>query len=56
MTFFKRLLTRETRPRPIPSDIEKTWEADPLSHPDLRKMSVDQLADLHFDPRRIRDR
>jgi hypothetical protein len=55
MTFFKRRLNHEARPRPIPSD-EMSWEADPLSHPDLRKMSVDQLADLPFDPRRVRDR
>ena len=33
----------------------RTWWSDPLSHPDLREMSLDQLADLPFDPRRICD-
>lgn len=31
------------------------WWRDPLSHPDLQKMSLDQLADLPFDPRVIED-
>lgn len=29
------------------------WLRDPLSHPDLEAMSVTQLADLPFDPRRF---
>jgi uncharacterized cupin superfamily protein len=29
------------------------WLRDPLSHPELRKMSVTELADLPFDPRRV---
>jgi len=31
-----------------------TWQRDPLSHPDLRHMSLEQLADLPFEPTRIR--
>ncbi|WP_149757734.1 hypothetical protein [Roseivivax sediminis] len=29
------------------------WRRDPLSHPDLRGMSLRELADLPFDPRDI---
>lgn len=29
------------------------WFRDPLSHPDLKTMSVTQLADLPFEPRRF---
>ena len=29
------------------------WRRDPLSHPDLRRMSLRELADLPFDPRDI---
>lgn len=28
---------------------EKEWEADPLSHPDLQRMPLEQLADLPFE-------
>lgn len=36
------------------SDCPETlqWFRDPLSHPDLKTMSVTQLADLPFEPRR----
>jgi hypothetical protein len=30
------------------------WYSDPLSHPALEAMCLDQLADLPFDPRAIR--
>lgn len=33
-----------------------SWCSDPLSHPELEQMSLDQLADLPFDPTRICDR
>jgi hypothetical protein len=29
------------------------WVRDPLSHPDLAAMTVTQLADLPFEPRRF---
>jgi hypothetical protein len=29
------------------------WFRDPLSHPDLAAMTVTQLADLPFEPRRF---
>ncbi|MEK1853594.1 MAG: hypothetical protein AAAC48_17450 [Phyllobacterium sp.] len=29
------------------------WRRDPLSHPALRTMCLDQLADLPFDPRAV---
>ncbi|TQV82275.1 hypothetical protein FKG95_08645 [Denitrobaculum tricleocarpae] len=32
-----------------------TWYRDPLSHPDLQKMSLNALADLPFDPLAIHD-
>lgn len=31
----------------------RQWLRDPLSHPDLEVMSLTQLADLPFDPRRF---
>jgi hypothetical protein len=31
----------------------RRWLRDPLSHPDLRRMSVTELADLPFDPHRF---
>jgi hypothetical protein len=31
----------------------RRWFRDPLSHPDLEAMSVTQLADLPFEPRRF---
>ena len=27
-----------------------SWQADPLSHPDLQAMTLHQLADLPFEP------
>lgn len=37
-------------------DVERwsQWLRDPLSHPDLQAMSPTQLADLPFDPKRIK--
>lgn len=32
---------------------DSPWQCDPLSHPVLRSMSSDQLADLPFDPHRF---
>ena len=32
----------------------KSWKFDPLSHPDVRQMTLDQLADLPFDRTRNR--
>lgn len=32
----------------------RQWLRDPLSHPDIEAMSLTQLADLPFDPRRIK--
>ena len=29
------------------------WQRDPLSHPTLEMMGLDQLADLPFDPRAV---
>ena len=31
------------------------WNCDPLSHPDLKRMSLQALADLPFDPAAFRD-
>jgi hypothetical protein len=36
-------------------DPQQQWQRDPLSHPEVRGMSMTQLADLAFDPHRIRD-
>ena len=33
----------------------QAWNADPLSHPALLRMSLKDLADLPFDPARIAD-
>jgi hypothetical protein len=30
------------------------WRRDPLSHPALQAMCLDELADLPFDPRNLR--
>ena len=50
-------LTRRRRTgrggRPPAADVCRRWWADPLSHPDLQRMSPHQLADLPFDPARI---
>lgn len=32
---------------------EVRWRRDPLSHPDLRRMSQRELADLPFDPHAV---
>jgi len=32
-----------------PSGWEMEWDRDPLSHPDLQRMTLEQLADLPFD-------
>lgn len=29
------------------------WRRDPLSHPDIRRMSERERADLQFDPNRV---
>ncbi len=34
---------------------DNSWYCDPLSHPDLEKMSLNALADLPFDPMAIHD-
>lgn len=36
------------------SDDCDRWQSDPLSHPDLRRMTPHQLADLPFNPWRVR--
>jgi len=41
-------LVRSLKPHDPPS-WEKEWEADPLSHPDLQRMTLEQLADLPFE-------
>ena len=35
--------------RPIAANDSENWRNDPLSHPDLQMMSLNQLADLQFD-------
>ncbi|PTX49709.1 hypothetical protein C8N44_10685 [Allosediminivita pacifica] len=42
-----RLFRRPTRP-------ETRWQRDPLSHPQVAKMSKRELADLPFDPETVR--
>ncbi len=32
-----------------PLSLKKEWETDPLSHPDLQRMTLEQLADLPFE-------
>jgi hypothetical protein len=34
-------------------DAESSWQRDPLAHPTLQAMDLDQLADLPFDPRAV---
>ncbi|MBZ9604480.1 hypothetical protein [Phyllobacterium chamaecytisi] len=34
-------------------DAESNWQRDPLAHPTLQAMDLDQLADLPFDPRAV---
>ena len=34
--------------------VQESWWRDPLSHPDVSRMSQRQLGDLPIDPRRIR--
>ena len=40
----KRKITDFLRPQP------ENWEEDPLSHPELQKMSLHALADLPLEP------
>ncbi|MBA8901640.1 MULTISPECIES: hypothetical protein [unclassified Phyllobacterium] len=41
--------------RSVPDeDAADHWRRDPLSHPALQAMGLDELADLPFDPRRLR--
>lgn len=35
---------------------EPAWRRDPLAHPELRKMTPDQLSDLPLGPERCRNR
>jgi hypothetical protein len=37
------------RPAVQASDTSGRWYADPLAHPDLRRMTSNQLADLPFE-------
>ena len=32
------------------SNLDSAWLRDPLSHPDLERMTLEQLADLPFPP------
>jgi hypothetical protein len=49
----RHLLHIITGPQVERSAICPPWCSDPLSHPDLQKMSLNQLADLPFDAARI---
>jgi len=40
--------------QPIDVNDGRIWRNDPLSHPELQKMSLNQLADLQFDRARNR--
>ncbi|PSH70781.1 hypothetical protein CU102_01665 [Phyllobacterium brassicacearum] len=44
-----RILSKWSRGDDAPAD----WHRDPLSHPALEAMCLDQLADLPFDPRTV---
>ena len=41
------------RTGPTDATARRSWCSDPLSHPDLQSMSLNQLADLPFEPARI---
>lgn len=43
-------LARSLEPKD-PLSWKQEWEADPLSHPDLQRMTLEQLADLPFERR-----
>jgi|GEM_PF-3032841 len=50
------LIRRLRRPKSRTPDADPhRWRRDPLSHPDLQRMSLQELADLPFDPTRIGD-
>ena len=38
----------------VNNDAVDHWRRDPLSHPALQVMCLDELADLPFDPRSLR--
>ncbi len=40
---------------PVTGSARRAWSRDPLSHPDLERMSQTELADLPFDPRQVCD-
>ena len=39
----------------VTGSARRSWSRDPLSHPDLERMSQTELADLPFDPRLVCD-
>ena len=41
--------------RAVTGSARRSWSRDPLSHPDLERMSQTELADLPFDPRQVCD-
>lgn len=51
------LLAQLRTHRPTSAEADWTpceiWRRDPLSHPELHRMSQRQLADLPMDPRRV---
>jgi hypothetical protein len=48
--FLKTLMQRPGRYRARGDDgSDKEWEYDPLSHPALERMTLEELADLPFD-------
>lgn len=55
LNHLRRLIHRLCR-RPLDAAPTASVHSDPLSHPDLQKMSLHELADLPFDPARVRER
>lgn len=41
-------LLRLVEPRDVGSSDDRSWRADPLSHPDIDRMDARELADLPF--------
>jgi len=53
--FWARLTASRCHSRTIPVGNAPYWRRDPLAHPDIRRMSAREIADLPIDPSLIDD-
>jgi len=54
LKYFYMKIRRFWKTQTVRKDTGCAWDADPLRHPALQRMSQRELADLPFEPHRIR--